>query len=94
MSLIQAREIIWIDIIETVKNVWDLLAITREEKNIVRDLEGIIVENKKKLENGALSAKRLIDFINSKSKQELKEFGIEDKTQCVLELENMIVKNS
>ena len=74
MSLIQAREIIWNDIIEVVKNVWVLLIIVGEEKSIVRDLEEVIVTHKQKSQNMALYARRLIDFIDSKTTQELKDF--------------------
>lgn len=94
MCLIQAREIIWNAVIDVVKNMWDLLIIFGEEKSIVRDLENVIGENKEKLQNRASYAKRLIDFINSRNAQELKDFVIDDKTRCVPELKNMIIKNS
>ena len=46
MSLIQAREIIWNDIINTMNNVCEFMSIVAEEKAIVRNLESIITTNK------------------------------------------------
>lgn len=70
------------------------LIIMEEEKIIVRDLEEIIMANKQKLQLKGQFAKKVIDFLNSRSAQELKEFGIEDKTKHIMEMNKMIVNNS
>lgn len=53
MSLIQERDIIWNDIIEQVKVIWDYMWIMVEDKTIVRDLEVIISSNKDKSQRSA-----------------------------------------
>lgn len=70
MSLIHAREIIWNDIIQQVKVIWDYMLIMVEEKTIVRNLEVIIVSIKEKSQQGSQLAKKMIYFLNSKSFQE------------------------
>ena len=50
MSHIQAREILWNDIIDIVENIWEFLVIMEEEKIIVRDMEGEITAPKQKLQ--------------------------------------------
>jgi len=35
----------------------------------------------------------MIDFLNSRSSQQLRELGVEDKTEYVLEINKMIMKN-
>jgi len=49
MFLIQVREIIWNDVIQKVKEVWDHMIFMDEEKLMVRDLESIILTNKDNL---------------------------------------------
>ena len=94
MSLVQAREIFWNDILNIVKSVWQFLVIIEEEKNIVRYLQEVILSNNFFLQNRAQLAKRLIDFLNSKSAQEMKDFGIEDRTKHVMEIRKMKLKNA
>jgi len=50
MSLIQAKEIIWNNIIHTVQNIREFMSIVAEEKTIFRDLEGIIAASKQKIQ--------------------------------------------
>ena len=71
MSLVQAREILWNDIITIVKKIWEFLLIV-EEKKIVRYLEGEIMASKQKLQQRAQFAKNMIDFLNSKYVHQLK----------------------
>ena len=94
VSLFQSKEIIWNEIIDVFKNIWDFFIIIGEVKSIFRDLENVIVSNKEKLKNRASYAKILINFINYKTTQELKNFMIEDRTRCVPEFNKMIIKNS
>jgi len=46
MSLIQAREIIWDEVIEVIKGIWEFLLIIFEEKTVVRDMEEVVIKNK------------------------------------------------
>ena len=66
MSLIQAKDIVWNEIIEVMKTVWESLIILSEEKRIITNLQELILANKQKFLNRALWAKRFIDFVNSK----------------------------
>lgn len=43
MSLIQAREILWDEIIVVIKRIEDFLVIMSYEKTIVRDMESVVM---------------------------------------------------
>lgn len=51
------------------------------------------MKNKQKDLDRSKFAKRMIDFINSKSTSELKEHDVPDKTLCAIHLNKMIVRN-
>lgn len=53
MSLIQAREILWNDIIHTVTKILESLFIVEEENIIIKYLESFITTNKEKLHQRA-----------------------------------------
>lgn len=93
MSLIHAREIIWNDIVQWVKEIWNHMLVMEEKKIVVRDLEIAIASNKYKSKKSAQLAKRRIGFLNDKSYQELREMEIEDKTFIILEINKMVQKN-
>lgn len=92
MSLLEVREIIWNDIINKVKNVWEFMSIVEEEKSIVRDLESIITTSKQNVLQHAKFSKNMYDFINYNSSQELREMQIEDGLELLLEINKMVLK--
>ena len=93
MSLIQPREILCDEVIEVIKGIWEFLVIISEEKTLVRDMEEVVIKNKQKDLDRSKFAKRMIDFINSKSTAELKEHDMPDRTSCVIDFNKMIVRN-
>lgn len=93
MSLIQAMEILWDEIIEIIKNIWEFLVIMSDEKALVRDMEGEVMKDKQKDLDRSKFAKIMIDFINSKSASELKEHDLPDRTLCEIDFNKMIVRN-
>lgn len=66
MSFIQAREIIWNDIIQKVKAILDYILIIAEDKVIVIDLESIIDARKEKCQRSAQLENKMINFLNFK----------------------------
>jgi len=67
--------------------------IISEEKTLVWNMEEMVVKNKKKYLDRSKFAKRMIDFINSKSTVELKEHDMPDITSCAIDFNKMIVRN-
>ena len=63
------------------------------EKTIVRDMESLVMQDKKKLLERSKFAKRMIDFINSKFDAELKEHELMDRTLCAMNFNKMFIKN-
>lgn len=47
MSLIQAREILWDEVIEVIKGICKFLVIISEEKTLVLDMEEVVIKNSK-----------------------------------------------
>lgn len=75
------------------RNIQESLSIVEEEKIIIRDLENMIIVNKQKLKQRGQFTKKMIDFLDSIFSQQLSELGVEDRTEYVLEINKMIVKN-
>ena len=71
ISLIQEKDIIWNDIISEMKSIWSCLKIVVEEKSLIRECEEPIMTDKQKAINRVIWARRFIEFINSKTDQEL-----------------------
>ena len=88
ITLIQAKDIIWNEIIEEMKAAWGSLTIVSEEKSIVKDFEEQVMADKHKTINRDIWAKRFIDFIDSKTDQELEENDIKDRILLLYILTN------
>lgn len=86
MSLIRAREILWDEVIEVIRGIWEFIVIISQEKTLVRDMEDVVIKNKQKYLDRSKFAKIMIDFINSKSTTELKEHDKPNKTTCAVDL--------
>ncbi len=93
MPLIQSKDIISNDIIQTMRNILEFMLIVAEEKTIIRYLEGINVISKQKIQQRAQLAKKISDFLDSKSSQVLREMKIEDRTKLVMDINKMVLKN-
>lgn len=93
MSLIQAREILWDEIIEIIRNICEFLVIMSNEKALVIDMEGEVMKDKQKDLDISKFAKMMIDFINSKCASKLKEHDFPDRTLCAIDFNKMIVRN-
>ena len=76
--LIQAKDIIWNDIIVEMKENWGFLTVIVEERSIIRDFEEQAMDDKQKTINKAIWARKFIDFIDSKTDQDLEENEIKD----------------
>jgi len=67
MSLIRARKIIWNDIIQKIKVLWDHMVVIVEEKEMIRASKAIIYTNKTQPQESSQLEKRIIDYLNAKS---------------------------
>ena len=76
------------------KATWGSLTIVSEEKSIARDFEDKDMTNKQKTINRAIWENKFIDFIDSKSDQELEENDIKDRILYAVEINKLIVKNT
>ena len=71
ISLIQAKDIIWNDIISEMKSIWDFLMVVAEERSHIREFGEQVMTDRQKTMNRAILEKRFIEFINSKTDQDL-----------------------
>ena len=67
ITLLQAKDITWNEIIGEMKAARGSLTIVSEEKSIIRDFEEKVMADKQKTINRAIWAKNFIDFIDSKT---------------------------
>ena len=94
MSLIEAKHILWNEIIGVMKTICESLVLISEEKIINRDLQELVLADKQKMHDSTIWDRKLIYFVNSKSDQELGEHEIQYRTLYVLEINKVIVNNA
>jgi len=60
MSLLQAKKLVWDEIIEEMKNHLEYITLTNEHRIFIKDYEGFILLAKEEGENNSKIAKRFI----------------------------------
>lgn len=62
--------------------------------NILKSATQIIVQGREKLGEMPIKAANIIKFLNSKSKYELEEVGVSDRTATILEVMKVLTKKN
>ena len=75
------------------KTIWDFMTVVAEEKSIIKAFEEKFMADKHNTINRAIWARNFINFVYSKTDQELEENEIKYRILYVVEINKMIVKN-
>lgn len=89
-----AGECIWIQINEVIAEIWTLIEIIFEQDELVKRAKQAIAYVKKYLGSKTRRAHALIMVLNSKTKDELEEYDIEDMIEIILGVRRVITKNN
>jgi hypothetical protein len=91
-TLSEAKENIWMDICQSVTEIWPLIQIMFEQHDLVQRAKQAIDRIKGELGEMPTEANEIIKFLNSKSKEELEALQIEDRTETILEVKRVLTK--
>lgn len=80
------------DINKSITNLWPSIEIIFEEEELLEKSKEVITEVKKDLGHKLGDATTLIIILNSKKKEELEGYDIEDKTITILEVRRILTK--
>lgn len=90
----QAKELLWANIIDSVKDIWPSIQVMFEQTKLIKVATIAIQKVKEELRDKPKDANRLIHFLNNKNRYELQELNIEDRTETILEIRKVLSKRN
>ena len=93
-TLAKAKETIWMNILDSTNEIWPSIQIIFEQKELIEKSTKTIVQGREKLGEMPTEASNIIRFLNSKSKCDLEELGVNDKTATILEGKKVLTKRN
>lgn len=73
---------------------WPSIQIIFEYKELIEKATETIVQGSEKLGEMPIEAANIIKFLNSKSRYELEEVGVSDRTSTILEVKKFLTKRN
>ena len=89
-----AKEILWEEIKEAIKEIWPSIKIIFNQKDLLEKAQEAVESITRQLEDMPETASDIIKFLNSKDDYELEELRISDRTETILEVKNIITKKN
>jgi hypothetical protein len=91
-TLAEAKENIWMDISKSINEIWPMVQIMFEQNELVLRSRQAIDKIKGELGEMPTEANEIIRFLNSKTREELEDLKIEDRTKTILEVKRVLTK--
>jgi hypothetical protein len=91
-TLTEAKENIWTDIFKSINEIWPMVQIMFEQHELVLRRRMAIKNIKGELVEIPTEANEIIKFLNSKTKEDLEDLKIEDRTKTILEVKRVLTK--
>jgi hypothetical protein len=91
-TLAEDKENIWMDISSSINEIWPMVQIMFEQHEIVIRSKKVIDQIKGELGEMPTEANEIIRFLNLKTREELEELKIEDRTKTILEVKRFLTK--
>jgi len=88
------REILWTNIIDSINDIWSFIQIIFEQTELVKLATEAIKKTREELVEKPEETTQLINFFNSKSKQHLEQWDIEDMSGTILEIKKVLTKKN
>jgi len=92
--LTEIRKILWANITQSINDVWPSIQIIFEQIDLVKAAREEVQKTREELGNMPKEATRLIYFLNTKNKYQLKELGIQDRTGTIPEVKRVLTKRT
>jgi hypothetical protein len=91
-TLSEAKENIWIDIINSMTEIWPLIQIVFEQHELVQRVGQAIEKIREESGEKPTEATEIIRFLNTNTKEELEALEIEGRTKTILEVKKVLTK--
>jgi hypothetical protein len=91
-TLAKAKENIWTDISKSINKIWPMVQIMFEQHELVLRSRQTINKIKGELGEMPTKANEIIKFLNSKTREELEDLKVEDRTETILEVKRVLTK--
>ena len=90
----EINDILWDNIIELIRDIWPSIQAIFEQNELVKVAQEEINRTRHELRGRPEQAQQLIQFLNSKTKQQLALLGIDDRTGAILEAKRVFTKRT
>jgi hypothetical protein len=91
-TLVEVKESVWTDITKSMNEIWLMIQIMFEKNELVQRRKQAIEKTRSELGEMPTQANEIIKFLNSKTREELEELIIEDRTETILEVKRVLTK--
>jgi hypothetical protein len=93
-TLAEVKELVWTDISKSINEIWPMVQIMFEQNELLERSKQAVEKIRTELGNMPVQANDIIRFLNSKTREELEELKIEDRTETILEVKRVLTKRS
>ena len=90
----EIHEILWDNIIQSIKDIWPSIQIMYEKNDLVRAALDEVENTQAELGNRPEEANQLIQFLNTQTRHQLADLGIQDRTATILEIKRVFTKRN
>jgi hypothetical protein len=91
-TLAEVKEIVWTDISKSINEIWPMVQIMFEQNELLERSKQAVEKIRMELGDMPAQANEIIRFLNSKTREELEELKIEDRTETILEVKRVLTK--
>jgi hypothetical protein len=91
-TLAEVKELVWTDISKSIHEIWPMVQIMFEQNELLERSKQAVEKIRSELGDMPTQANDIIRFLNSKTREELEELKIEDRTETILEVKRVLTK--
>jgi hypothetical protein len=91
-TLAEVKENVWTDITKSINEIWPMIQIMFEQNELVQRRKQVVEKIIIELGDRPTQENEIIKFLNSKTREELEELKIEDRTETILEVKRVLTK--
>jgi F0F1-type ATP synthase membrane subunit b/b' len=91
-TLAEVKELVWTDISKSIHEIWPMIQIMFEQNELLERSKHAVEKIRSELGDMPTQANDIIRFLNSKTREELEELKIEDRTETILEVKRILTK--
>jgi hypothetical protein len=91
-TLAKVKDIVWTNISKSINEIWPMVQIMFEQNELLERSKQVVEKIRMELGDMLAQANETIRFLNSKTREELEELKIEDRTETILEVKRVLTK--